>query len=316
MPRLYKNLCLAVLLLLPTPLLWNAWQGTATSSPATFTRELPKREGMVRLPAGHFLMGSHDDQSADQRPTHRVRIDSFWMDIHPVTNEQFAVFVAATDYATTAERRGSSRVFDPRQGQWLEVVGANWRTPLGPDDSLAGKDRYPVVHVSWHDAVAYAAWVGKTLPTEAEYEYAARAGLSDGIYPWGREEVPEGIYQANSWQGWFPEQNHKLDGYGGTSPVGSFPANAWGLHDMAGNIWCWCADWYDAEFYGKSSGNNPVGPATGSQRVRRGGSWLSSHNYEGALRVAYRGHAAADRTTNHTGFRCVQRQLRVQTHHD
>lgn len=252
-------------------------------------------------------MGTRDDSYADQRPAHSVKLDACWMDVTPVTNEQFTAFVADSSYQTTAERRGSSAVFDLQTKTWQEVRGADWRHPRGPNDSLQGKQRYPVVHVSWFDAVAYAKWAGKRLPTEAEYEYAARAGINDRRYPWGQVAIPTGKPRANGWQGWFPDENLKLDGFGGTSPVGSYPPNRWGLVDIAGNVWCWCGDWYAEQGYGQSLPENPTGPDSGSERVLRGGSWQSSHNHEGNLLVAYRGHSRPDRTTNHIGFRCVRR---------
>ena len=304
--RFLTSICFAALFIVPLPLAWNAWHGEADpASPSQQVPSLLQRNGAVRVPTGRFLMGSHDQNHTDQQPVHSVRLNAFWVDVHPVTNEQFARFVQDTGHQTTAERVGSSRVFDLNSGKWQEVRGADWRHPHGPEDSISGKHNFPVVHVSWFDAVAYASWARKRLATEAEYEYAARGGLSNATYPWGSEPIPLGVYQANGWQGWFPDQNRKLDGFGGTSPVDTFPASRWGLHDMAGNVWCWCADWYDHQGYGESYAENPAGPPDGSERVLRGGSWQSSHNHEGDLRLAFRGHARPEQTTNHIGFRCV-----------
>lgn len=259
---------------------------------------------MVQLPAGSFAMGSHNSGEMDQEPVHDVALRSFWLDVHPVTNAQFSKFVESTNYETTAEELGYSQVFMRRNKQWQKVTGANWRRPEGPDDTLVGKENHPVVQVSWFDAAAYAAWAGKRLPTEAEMEYAARAGLNDRDYPW--DDQTPAAQRANGWQGWFPDENHKLDGFSGVAPVSSFPPNRWGLYDTAGNVWCWCADWYSPEYYGAASLRDPVGPKTGSERVRRGGSWQSSDNHEGGLRLAQRGHAPPEQSTNHTGFRCAR----------
>jgi sulfatase modifying factor 1 len=262
-------------------------------------------DGMARLPGGSFAMGSADS-APDQRPVHRVKLSRFWLDAHPVTNRQYAEFVEATQHKTTAEARVNSLVFDPTTAAWQEVAGADWRHPRGPNDSLVGKEDYPVVHVSWFDAVAYATWAGKRLPTEAEFEYAARAGLADCRYPWGRSLLPDNKLMANFWQGGAEQPDRGLDGFAGLAPVGSYPANRWGLCDMAGNVWCWCADWYAPDAYGQSLSRDPQGPATGTERVRRGGSWLSPAPYDGALEVSERGHAPPEQSTNHTGFRCAR----------
>lgn len=266
---------------------------------------------MIRLPSGSFAMGSPRAGDHDAQPLHRVRLEAFWLDTTPVTNRQFQHFVEQTAYETEADRRGSSLVFDRRLSEWREVVGVNWRHPDEPDGSLVGKENHPVVHVTWQDAATYAAWAGKRLPTEAEFEYAARGGLSDCTYPWGRQltlddTLPNQGHLANAWQGHYPEQDLGLDGYRGTSPVGKFPPNRFGLVDMAGNVWNWCADWYAADYYGASLADNPRGPADGTERVRRGGSWLSAINYGGALRVDVRDHAPPGESTNHTGFRCAR----------
>jgi len=268
--------------------------------------KLESAQGMIRLPGGVFMMGSSQVSERDAQPLHRVRLGPFWLDAAPVTNRQFQRFVEQTQHETDAERLGSSQVFDRKTGTWNEVAGTNWRHPETPDSSLVGRENHPVVHVTWRDAVAYAAWAHKRLPTEAEWEFAARGGLSDCIFPWGRELNPDGRHLANGWQGHYPQQDLGHDGYRGTSPVKQFPPNRFGLHDMAGNVWNWCSDWYAADHYGASLPANPRGPASGDERVRRGGSWLSAPNYGDALRVAFRGYALPTKSTNHTGFRCAR----------
>ena len=274
--------------------------------------ELPAVGGMIRLPGGAFEMGSPYSNDSDAQPRHRVRLEPFWLDKKPVTNRQFQVFVDETDYQTDAERRHRSLVFDRQQAAWREIAGVNWRHPDSADDSLVGKENYPAVHISWQDAATYAAWTDKRLPTEAEFEYAARGGLSDGLYPWGRQRGLDSPHQtngqhlANGWQGHFPDEDLGLDGYRGTSPVGHFPPNRFGLDDMAGNVWNWCADWYAADAYATRRADLPRGPRAGNERVRRGGSWLSTINYGGALRVDYRDHAPPNESSNHTGFRCAR----------
>jgi sulfatase modifying factor 1 len=308
MLRRKKRLLFTALILLPGSVIWGVrhWDSTDGSSVSAPPVAIRVAGGMSLLPGGRFAMGSPDATLPDQRPVHQVSLARFWLDTHQVTNGQFAQFVELTEYKSTAEQRGHSLVFDRTQGSWQEVAGANWRHPRGPDDSLVGKEEYPVVHVSWYDATAFAAWADKRLPTEAEYEYAARAGLSDCLYPWGRVAAPAGVRMANGWQGWYPQEDRGHDGAKGLARVGGYPPNRWGLFDMAGNVWCWCGDWYSAEHYGQSSRRNPTGPTTGLERIRRGGSWLSSANHDGALLVAHRDHAPPEATTNHTGFRCAR----------
>lgn len=288
----------------------RVWSGSSADEvgEALFTKPvaLESADGMVHLPAGEFLMGDASGEFADARPTHLVRVTGFWIDRHPVTNRQFELFIQETAYETTAELRGSSLVFDRRTHQWTEVAGANWKFPEGPTSTIIGREDHPVVHVSWRDAATYADWADKRLPTEAEFEYAARGGLMDFAYPWGQQLVPAELHRANGWQGHFPEADSGDDGFMGTSPVGNYPPNRFGLADIAGNVWQWCADWYDAETYAAQLGENPRGPNIGRERVRRGGSWLSTRNYGGNLQLAYRDHATPDTSTNHTGFRCVQ----------
>ncbi len=303
--------------------------------------------GMKKIPAGVFSMGSHDPQGrADEYPLHQVQVDAFWMDETEVTNAQFAEFVQATGYLTTAEKpidwleiskqlpagtpkpadsllAPSSLVFVPTLGpvnlndysQWWEFKkGADWKHPEGPNSSIKGKENYPVVHVSWDDAAAYARWVGKRLPTEAEWEWASRGGLKDKIYPWGNESIDQKPYKANSFQGKFPYLDEALDGFKTTSaPVKSFPANGFGLYDMAGNVWEWCSDWYRNDYYKKSLKLNPKGPKDSYdpdepevfKRVMRGGSFLCNDGYCSSYRSSARMKSSPDSGLQHTGFRCV-----------
>ena len=294
---------------------WSPTADRETPQPPT-PISLESAEGMIRLPSGSFAMGSPyasdtQNNNVDTHPQHRVRLQAFWLDTTPVSNRQFEQFVEQTAYETEAERRGSSLIFDRNLSEWREVVGVNWRHPDDPDSSLVGKENHPVVHITWQDASTYAAWAGKRLPTEAEFEYAARGGLSDCMYPWGRELVLDEQPLANGWQGHFPQQDSGQDGYRGTSPAKQFPPNRFGLYDIAGNAWNWCSDWYDAEYYGASLVDNPLGPTSGTERVRRGGSWLSASNYGGGLRVASRDHAPPGESTNHTGFRCARSETQA-----
>jgi formylglycine-generating enzyme required for sulfatase activity len=292
----------------------------------------------VWIPGGDFVMG--DDEFADARPPHTVHVDGFWMDETEVTNEQFIVFVAQTGYRTIAERTPrredfpnappeklvpGAGVFNPDQcppgevcldcATWWEYrAGANWRHPEGPDSDLKGREKHPVVHIAWEDAVAYAKWAGKRLPTEAEWECAARGGLEGKRYYWGDELRPGDRWMANIWQGAFPRNNRADDGFAGTSPAKSFPPNAYGLYDMAGNVWEWCADWYRSDYYASSPKDNPQGPESSidpegrgePKRVQRGGSFLCSDNYCIRYRAGARGQGAPDTGLSHTGFRCVR----------
>lgn len=306
--------------------------------------------GMAWIPGGTFMMGADNEQArADEYPKHKVTVDGFFMDVHEVTNAQFKEFVEATGYITTAEIKpdweemkaqlpagtpkphdsilvASSVVFhQPKEsvslnspGEWWRwVSGADWQHPLGPESSIEGKENYPVVHISWDDAVAYATWAGKRLPTEAEWEWAARGGKDAALYPWGNEHVDKGIIKANSWQGQFPVQNTGRDKFEGLAPVKSFPPNDYGLFDMAGNVWEWCSDWYHHNYYktiDSSEGiKNPEGPAKGfdpmepgiPKKVVRGGSFLCNDSYCSGYRVAARMKSSRDTGLSHTGFRCV-----------
>jgi formylglycine-generating enzyme required for sulfatase activity len=306
--------------------------------------------GMVWIPGGTFLMGTDETYSfPNERPAHRVHVKGFWIDVHDVTNAEFAKFVEETGYATTAERpvnwedlkkelppgtpkpddgalAPGSMVFTATQGPvplndlsvwWRWVKGANWRHPEGPGSSIEGRENHPVVQVSWYDAAAYAKWAGKRLPTEAEWEYAARGGLEAKRYVWGDEFRPGGRYMANTWQGVFPVQDTGEDGYVGTSPVGSFPANGYGLYDMAGNVWQWCGDWYRVDAYIEAASQNvcrdPAGPAESfdpadpytPKRVVKGGSFLCNPSYCASYRPSARRGTPPDTGSSHTGFRCV-----------
>lgn len=310
-------------------------------------------EGMAWIPGGEFSMGAQDppdkehdhvgmQATEDSRPIHRVYVDGFWMDKTDVTNAEFAKFVAATHYVTQAERTptaeefpgappenlvAGSVVFAPPDHPvplnnhlqwWTYVKGADWRHPEGPGSSIKGKDNYPVVQVSYDDAVAYAKWAGKGLPTEAEWEFAARGGLSGKPFVWGDKFQPEGKYMANTFQGHFPDSNSKDDGFNSTSPVTRFPPNGYGLYDMAGNVWQWTSDWYRFDYYRTLAKDgvirNPAGPDSSfdpaepgvKKRSMRGGSYLCTDQYCSRYMVGTRGKGETSTGTNHLGFRCVR----------
>ena len=277
-----------------------------SQTPIVPDANLPIKNGMSLLPAGAFDMGSETIKLADAKPVHRVQLDSFWLDIHPVTNAQFAQFIATTRYVTTAEQLGESAVFDRAQKKWRTVKGANWQHPEGPDSSIVAKDDFPVVQVSWIDANAYARWAGKRLPTEAEIEYAAKAGRTDAVYPWGPKELLDEKYQANYWQGRFPSVDLGYDKFQYLAPVGSFRPNRFGLQDMAGNVWCWSSDWYAENYFAAGSDKNPTGVSQGTDHVLRGGSWLSAKNFRFGIPSAARWHAAPDYRSNSISFRCAK----------
>jgi sulfatase modifying factor 1 len=306
----------------------------------------PVTAGMRQLEGGVFAMGS-ERFYPEERPIRRVRVGAFWMDETPVTNAQFARFVEATGYVTMAERapdpadypgmpaamaQPGSLVFDPLvdpatspdpSGCWTFRFGADWRRPSGPDSALDALEDHPVVHVAWPDAEAYARWAGKSLPTEAEWEYAARGGLDQADYAWGDELAPGGAMLANYWQGEFPHENTALDGWLRTSPVGSFPPNPFGLSDLIGNVWEWTRDWYSAAPSGGESGccvvDRPRGarrdesydPLTPASRIPRkvlkGGSHVCAETYCQRYRPAARHPQPIDTSTSHVGFRCVVR---------
>jgi len=292
---------------------------------------------MAWVPAGRFTMGSDAAMFPDARPLHAVSLDGFFMDRNLVTNAQFARFVRATGYVSVAERRPDPKLFpgvppeklvpggvvfvapshavplDDVSRWWRYVPGANWRHPQGPASTLAGRADHPVVQVCWQDAASYARWAGKRLPTEAEWEYAARGGLDRKPYVWGSEDAPRGKMMANTFQGHFPDRNTREDGHAGTSPVGAFPANGWGLYDMAGNVWEWCADWYRPDYYAVSPRRAPPGPADSldpeepgvPKRVQRGGSFLCTDQYCSRYRPGGRGKGDVLTGASNVGFRCA-----------
>ena len=307
----------------------------------------PAGDEMVWLQGGPFLMGSNDHY-VEERPAHKVSVNGFFIDRHPVTNRQFARFVEETHYKTQAERAvdpalypgaspqlllASSLVFVQPPGPvdrsdlrnwWHYLAGADWRHPQGPGSNLDGREEHPVVQVGHADALAYAQWCGKRLPTEAEWEYAARGGRTAVEFAWGDELVPDGRYMANTWQGEFPWENLALDGHHGTSPVGSYPANDYGLFDMIGNVWEWTSDWYQDHgrigTHACCTVDNPrgadrhasvhphaAGPKVG-RRVTKGGSHLCAPSYCRRYRPAARMPQAIDTATCHLGFRCVMRR--------
>lgn len=281
--------------------------------------------GMKLLPGGEFQMGNERDYGFPddgEGPVHRVVVAPFWIDETSVTNEQFNAFVNATGYKTDSERFGWSFVFyghlTPRQQAtavrlvaqgsewWCRCDGATWRHPEGPGSTIKQRWRHPVVHVSWHDALAYCAWAGKRLPTEAEWEFAARGGLVQRRFPWGDELEPGGRHMMNVWQGTFPIQNTEADGYYGPAPAKSFKANGYGLYNMTGNVWEWCWDWFDPAYYQASPAADPVGPAKGERRVMRGGSYLCHASYCNRYRVDARSSNTPDSATTNLGFRCAR----------
>lgn len=329
----------------------SAKAGFAPTIPNKAPVTTPAPEGMVWIPGGEFSMGSADprnmpygghDPMNDARPIHRVYVDGFWIDKTEVTNEQFAKFVKATGYVTVAERKpraedfpgappenlvAGSVVFTPPKHEvrldnhyqwWDYVKGANWRHPEGPSSNLQGREKHPVVHIAYEDAVAYAKWAGKRLPTEAEWEFAARGGASGNSYAWGNEFKPNGKWMANTHQGHFPQNTTVEDGHKATAPVAQFPPNAHGLYDMAGNVWEWVSDWYRPDYYAMLAAaggvaRNPQGPTksydpsepTEKKRVHCGGSFLCTEQYCSRYLVGTRGKGEVTTGTNHLGFRLV-----------
>ncbi|WP_316817095.1 formylglycine-generating enzyme family protein [Pedobacter nyackensis] len=311
-------------------------------------KEKTSREGMKFVPTGTFMMGAADNEGRpDEYPVHEVALEGFWIDETEVTNAQFARFVKATGYVTLAERKPdweelkkqlppgtakpaeellqpasltfkkpTNRVNINDVSQWWNwTEGASWKHPQGPKSNIIGKDNYPVTQVSWIDAAAYAKWAGKRLPTEAEWEYAARGGLQSKKYPWGDEDLAKGKIKANTWQGEFPYNDLKTDGFSSTAPVKSFAANGYGLYDMSGNVWEWTADWYTSDYYKTLKGQqkNPKGPAKSydpeepgiPKRIIRGGSFMCHSSYCKGYRVSSKMKSSEDTGLENTGFRCV-----------
>lgn len=295
----------------------GVWVEDLQSSP----QRRPRGE-FVNIPTGSFAMGDHQDAGypADgEVPVHEVHLDGFQMGATTVTNVQFEEFVQDTGYQTTAEQFGVSAVFYATfQGQrtdilnqvarvpwWLTVKGADWKHPDGPGSSMAGKADHPVVHVSWHDAMAYCAWAGSRLPTEAEWEYAARGGLQGKKYAWGDDLTVNGQWNCNIWQGQFPTENTAEDGHLTTAPVKAYLPNGYGLWQVAGNVWEWCHDWFVDDYYLQSDLTDPRGPGSGERRVMRGGSYLCHDSYCNRYRVSARNSNTPDSTSGNIGFRCV-----------
>ncbi len=280
----------------------------------------------VEIPGGEFLMGEVGPLAYPgdgEGPVRRIRLDPFRMDAYAVSNVDFTGFVEATGHVTEAERFGWSFVFagllpddfPPTRAAvhapwWRQVEGADWRRPEGEGSDLEDRANHPVVHVSWNDAQAYCAWSGTRLPTEAEWEYAARGGLEGQPFPWGDELEPGGEHRMNVWQGTFPQENSLADGFYGTCAVAEFPANGYGLHNMTGNVWEWCQDWYHPDFHTRDRRTNPEGPPRGTNRSTRGGSYLCHHSYCRRYRVSARNSLTPDSTTGNTGFRCVSQITR------
>ena len=312
-------------------------------SASTKTASHSGPDGMVWIPGGRFWMGT--GHMEDTQPVHEVEVKGFWMDRTDVTNDEFARFVEATGYVTLAEQplnqkdfpnlasdelAPGSVVFTPPAhpisledplAWWQFVRGANWRHPEGSNSDLRGKEKYPVVHIAWTDAIAYAKWVGKRLPTEAEWEFAARGGLDRQNYVWGNELKPSGKWRANTFQGHFPDHNTSEDGYTGVAQVASFEPNGFGLYDMSGNVWQWVSDWYRPDYYAQlvregSLAADPRGPRDSfdplepgvRKRVQKGGSFLCTDQYCERFMPGARGKGDPDTGTNHLGFRCVRAQ--------
>lgn len=276
----------------------------------------------VALPGGAFAMGAEDAEGfpADgEGPVREVRLSPFRIDAFAVSNARFAAFVADTGHVTDAERFGWSFVYAgflpaalrrrarrvPETPWWCGTPGATWRHPEGTGSTLEGREHHPVVHVSWADAAAFCAWAGGRLPTEAEWEYAARGGLTGARYPWGDELTPGGEHRCNIWQGSFPHKNTGEDGYRGTAPVDAYQPNGYGLHNVAGNVWEWCADWFSADWHRTGPRRDPRGPAHGSARALRGGSYMCHASYCNRYRVAARSSNTPDSSGGNVGFRCA-----------
>lgn len=298
-------------------------KGNNNSQKSALTPKASAYKGMIQLKKGSFLMGTNSKEGFPEDgegPIREVLLNSFYIDQTTVTNQDFNTFIEATGYRTDAEKFGWSFVFFQllpkeilaKQPQvaaqtpwWCAIPGAQWNHPEGPQSNLKSRMNHPVVQVSWNDAQAYCQWAGKRLPTEAEWEYAARGGLEQKTYPWGNKLEPNGEYQCNIWQGSFPDHNTMEDGYLGTAPAKSFNPNGYGLYNVAGNVWEWCADWFSPDTPKKSSSENPSGPEEGTAKVIKGGSFLCHHSYCNRYRVAARTSNTPDSSSSNMGFRCV-----------
>jgi len=281
-------------------------------------------ENMIKLPGGKFLMGTNDKDGfpADgEGPVREITLDPFYIDANTVTNLQFSKFINATAYITEAERYGWSFVFYGLLSEenkkadfqvaaqtpwWCAIQGAKWNQPEGKGSDINERMDHPAVHVSWNDAMAYCSWANKRLPTEAEWEYAARGGLVQKKFPWGDELLQDNTHHCNIWQGTFPDYNSLDDGYLGTAPAKSFQPNNFSLYNMAGNVWEWCSDWFSNDFHQSGPRINPKGPPNGEAKVMRGGSFLCHHTYCNRYRVAARSSNTIDSSTSNIGFRCVK----------
>ena len=292
---------------------------TASAAAAAGTASPGATAGLVRLDGGAFLMGTDDpyaNPGDGEGPVRQVTLRPYHIDPHAVSNARFAAFVHATGHVTEAERYGWSFVFGgllpeefpptsavAQAPWWRQVHGADWRHPEGPHSSVGDRADHPVVHVAWTDAQAYCAWAGVRLPTEAEWEHAARGGLTQARFPWGEELTPGGRHQCNIWQGTFPSRNTLADGYLGTAPVDAYEPNGFGLHNLAGNVWEWCADWFHSSYHAAGPREDPTGPPGGQAKVIRGGSYLCHRSYCNRYRVAARSSNTPDSSTGNMGFR-------------
>lgn len=284
----------------------------------------PFEKNLVTIPGGAFTMGTETKEgfpSDGEGPVRQVELDSFQISPHAVTNAEFKTFVDATGYVTEAERFGWSFVFHllaseetrekvanvPREVPWWLVVdGAYWAAPEGPDSDVGERMNHPAVHISWNDAAAYCKWAGVRLPTEAEWEYAARGGLERKTYPWGDLLKPEGEHRCNIWQGKFPTRNSALDGYVGTAPADAYEPNGYGLYNMSGNVWEWCSDWFSPAYHRQTAARNPEYKRPTGRRSMRGGSYLCHRSYCNRYRVAARSSNTPDSSTGNIGFRVVR----------
>jgi sulfatase modifying factor 1 len=299
-------------------------QHEASPSPQLIATAATSQTPAISLPGGTFLMGTdyrHAFSADGEGPVRPITLSPFRIDTYPVTNRDFATFVSATGYRTESEFYEWSFVFwahlpPDRLDElvedtvaaapwWCKVPGASWQHPEGPGSHIDDRPNHPAVHVSWNDAAAYAAWAGKSLPTEAQWEYAARGGLEQKLYPWGDDLTPNGKHLCNIWQGEFPRVDTAEDGYSGSCPVDSFPPNPFGLYSITGNVWEWCSDWFQTAFTTNPQ-HNPTGPSTGTAKVMKGGSFLCHASYCNRYRVAARTSNTPDSAASNIGFRCIQ----------